>query len=122
MTLMDFDSHPETAKLKPRTLPMFTGDSFSILNYDTDFLELVRSGKVQIHTADFESLSPGMVHLSDGTSFEADAMMAGTGWKHAPPMKFGRWAFHLGPARPAGVWCFRWHGCACADLHRNQLG
>ena len=88
MTLMDFDSHPETAKLKPRTLPMFTGDSFSILNYDTDFLELVRSGKVQIHTADFESLSPGMVHLSDGTSFEADAMMAGTGWKHAPPMKF----------------------------------
>jgi len=88
MTLMDFDSHPETAKLKPRTLPMFTGDSFSIMNYDTDFLELVRSGKVKIHVADFESLSPGMVHLSDGTSFEADAMMAGTGWKHAPPMEF----------------------------------
>jgi hypothetical protein len=88
LTLMDFDSHPETAKLKPRTLPMFTGDSFSILNYDTDFLELVRSGKVQIHEADFESLSLGMVHLSDGTSFEADAMMAGTGWKHTPPMKF----------------------------------
>jgi hypothetical protein len=88
LTLMDFDSHPETAKLKPRTLPMFTGDSFSILNYDTDFLELVRSGKVQIHEADFERLSPGTVHLSDGTSFEADAMMAGTGWKHSPPMKF----------------------------------
>jgi len=88
LTLMDFDSHPETAKLKPRTLPMFTGDSFSIMNYDTDFLELVRSGKVQIHEADFERLSPGKVHLSDGTSFEADAMLAGTGWKHSPPMKF----------------------------------
>lgn len=88
LTLMDFDSHPETAKLKPKTLPMFTADSFSILNYDGDFLELVRSGKVQIYESDFERLSPGKVHLSDGTSFEADAMLAGTGWKHSPPMKF----------------------------------
>lgn len=39
MSLMDFDSHPDTAKLKPRMPPMFVGDSFSILNYDADFME-----------------------------------------------------------------------------------
>jgi hypothetical protein len=88
MTLMKFDAHPETAKLKPRTLPMFTGDSFSILNYETDFMELVKGEKVQIHIAEFDHLSPGKVHLSDGTEFESDAMLASTGWKHAPPMKF----------------------------------
>ncbi|KAK3648628.1 hypothetical protein LTR22_013262 [Elasticomyces elasticus] len=70
MTLMKFDAHPETAKLKPRTLPMFTGDSFSILNYNTDFMELVKSEKVQIHIAEFDHLSPGKVHLSDGVEFE----------------------------------------------------
>ena len=88
LTLMKFDAHPETAKLKPRTLPMFVGDSFSILNYETDFMELVKGEKVKIHIAEFDHLSPGKVHLSDGTEFESDAMLASTGWKHAPPMKF----------------------------------
>lgn len=85
---MKFDAHPETAKLKPRTHAMFVGDSFSILNYETDFMELVKSGKVQIHTAEFDHFSPGKVHLSDGSEFESDAMLASTGWKHVPPMKF----------------------------------
>lgn len=88
MSLMKFDDHPKTAKLKPKTLPMFTGDSFSILNYDTDFMELVKSGKVQIHVGEFSHLSPGTVHLADGTQFESDALLASTGWKHTPPMKF----------------------------------
>ncbi|KAK4897564.1 hypothetical protein LTR27_004708 [Elasticomyces elasticus] len=88
ITLMKFDAHPETIKLKPRTLPMFTGDSFSILNYDTDFMELVKGEKVKIHVAEFDHLSPGKVHLSNGAEFESDAMLASTGWKHAPSMKF----------------------------------
>ncbi|KAK3647044.1 hypothetical protein LTR56_008210 [Elasticomyces elasticus] len=88
ITLMKFDAHPETVKLKPRTLPMFTGDSFSILNYDTDFMELVKGEKVKIHIAEFDHLSPGKVHLSNGAEFESDAMLANTGWKHAPNMKF----------------------------------
>lgn len=88
LTLMKFDAHPETAKLKPRLPPMFAGDSFSILNYDDDFMELIKSGRVKIHVADFDHLSPGKVHLSDGTEFESDAMLASTGWKHVPPMKF----------------------------------
>ncbi|KAI8692453.1 hypothetical protein NCS56_00002100 [Fusarium sp. Ph1] len=88
MALNKYDSHPNTAKLKPWIEAMFTGTSFSILNYDTDFLELVKGDMVNIHIGEIDHLSPGKVHLSDGTEFESDALLANTGWKHIPPMKF----------------------------------
>lgn len=88
VSLNGYDSHPETAKLKPWTNAMFTGPSFSILNYETDFFDLVKSDKVTIHISDINHLSPGKVHLSNGTEFESDVLVANTGWKHAPPMKF----------------------------------
>ncbi|KAL2677357.1 hypothetical protein Neosp_011126 [[Neocosmospora] mangrovei] len=83
-----YDSHPNTAKLKPWTEAMFTGPSYSILNYDTDIFELIKSDLVKVHIGEIDHLSPGMVHLSDGTAFESDALLAHTGWKHVPPMKF----------------------------------
>ncbi|KAK8066149.1 hypothetical protein PG997_012896 [Apiospora hydei] len=88
LTLMKFDSHPETAKLKPWTEAMFTGASFSILNYETDFLDLVRSGKVRVHISDITKLGPGKVHLSDATVLDSDVLLANTGWKHVPALKF----------------------------------
>lgn len=88
MTLNAYDSHPDTAKLKPWTEAMFTGTSFSILNYDTDFFDLVKGGKVKVHLGEIDHLSPGTVHLSDGTEFPADVLLAHTGWKHVPPIKF----------------------------------
>ncbi|KAK7966921.1 uncharacterized protein PG986_001198 [Apiospora aurea] len=88
LTLMKFDSHPETAKLKPWTEAMFTGASFSILNYETDFLALVRSGRVRVHISDITNLSPGKVHLSDATVLDSDVLLANTGWKHVPALKF----------------------------------
>ncbi|KAF6800309.1 flavin-binding monooxygenase-like family protein [Colletotrichum sojae] len=88
ITLMEYDSHPDTAKLKPWTEPMFTGTSFSILNYDTSLFDLIRDGTVKVHLGEIDHLSPGKVHLADGTEFEADALLAHTGWKHVPPIKF----------------------------------
>jgi hypothetical protein len=89
ITLNAYDSHPETAKLKPWSEAMFAASSFSIMNYPTDFLELVRTGDViKIHIADITHLSPRTVHLSDGTSFETDLLCSATGWKHLPPLKF----------------------------------
>lgn len=88
ITLMEYDSHPDTAKLKPWTEPMFTGTSFSILNYDTNLFDLIRNGTVKVHLGEIDHLSPGKVHLADGTEFEADALLAHTGWKHVPPIKF----------------------------------
>ncbi|KAI0205199.1 hypothetical protein F4808DRAFT_448262 [Astrocystis sublimbata] len=87
ITLNKYDSHPDTAKLKPWTEAMFTGSSFSILNYDQDIMELVKSDMIDIHVGEIDHLSPGKVHLADGTEFESDVFLVNTGWKHVPPIK-----------------------------------
>lgn len=84
---MGYDSHPKTAKLKPWTDAMFTGSSFSILNYDTNFMDIVKSDLVNVYVSEIDHLSSGKVHLSDGTEFESEALLAHTGWKHVPPIK-----------------------------------
>lgn len=88
LTLNGYDKHPETAKLKPWSNPFFIGSGLSILNYDTDFFDLVRSGKIKVHIADINTLSHHAVHLSNGETINADAIVCSTGWKHHPPMKF----------------------------------
>lgn len=88
MTLNKYDSHPDTAKLKPWTEAMFTGASFSILNYETDILELIKGDMIDVYVGEVDHLSPGKVHLADGTEFESDVFLANTGWKHVPPIKF----------------------------------
>ncbi|OAQ60241.1 flavin-binding monooxygenase-like family protein [Pochonia chlamydosporia 170] len=88
LTLNAYDTHPETAKLKPWMPAMFTSTSLSILNYETDFFEIVRSGNVTIHVGEIDHLSPSKVHLSDGSSFDSDMILAHTGWKQTPPIKF----------------------------------
>jgi hypothetical protein len=88
ITLNKFDSHPETAKLKPWLDAMFVATSFSLLNYETDFFQLVRDGKIRVHISDITGLSPGKVHLADGVQLKADVLLANTGWKHVPTIKF----------------------------------
>ncbi|CAK7271129.1 hypothetical protein SEPCBS119000_004442 [Sporothrix epigloea] len=89
ITLNKYSAHPETAKLQPWSEAMFTASSFSILNYPTDFFELVRSGVVRVHISEITSLSPGgKIHLADGTLLTVSALGCVTGWKHVPPMKF----------------------------------
>lgn len=87
VTLNRYDKHPETKKLKPWTDAFFSGTSFSILNYDTNFFDYVTNGTVKIHIADLIRLSPSTVHLSDGSSFETELLLCATGWKHVPSLE-----------------------------------
>ncbi|ROW15070.1 hypothetical protein VPNG_03479 [Cytospora leucostoma] len=87
ITLNQYDKHSETLKLKPWSDCFFTGTSSSILDYDTNFFDLVKDGTVKIHIADLIRLSPGTVHLSDGTSFRTELLLCATGWKHVPPLR-----------------------------------
>ncbi|KAH7199004.1 uncharacterized protein B0J16DRAFT_331473 [Fusarium flagelliforme] len=88
--LMQFDTHPELKKLKPTSSAMHTGTAFGILNYPTDFHELVRNGTVKIYEKDLSHLSEGKVHLDDAeeTVLNSDAFVAVTGWKPFSPLKF----------------------------------
>ncbi|KAL2139039.1 hypothetical protein VTI28DRAFT_5877 [Corynascus sepedonium] len=88
ISLNKYDSHPETAKLKPWLSAMFVGTSFSILNYESDFFQLVKDGRIRVHISEITHLSPGKVHLSDGVQLVADVLLAHTGWKHVPPLRF----------------------------------
>lgn len=88
ITLNQYDSHPETAKLKPWSEAMFVASSLSILNYDQPFFDLVKNGTVKVHIADINGLSERTVHLSNGAALQTDALCCSTGWKHVPPIKF----------------------------------
>ncbi len=88
VSLNAYDRDPETAKLKPWLDAMFTGTSFSILNYDTNFFDVVKGDKVKIHVGEIDHLSPRTVHLTNGVELESDALLANTGWKHVPPIDF----------------------------------
>ncbi|KAI0403699.1 hypothetical protein F4802DRAFT_570709 [Xylaria palmicola] len=90
MQLNKYDSHPKTAKLKPWLDVMYVAGSFSILNYEQDFFELIKSDRnlVDIHIGEIDSLSPRHVHLTDGTILESDAFIMNTGWGHVPSIKF----------------------------------
>ncbi|KAF5648698.1 dimethylaniline monooxygenase [Fusarium tjaetaba] len=88
ITLNKYDSHSETAKLKPWSNAMFVATSIGILNYEKDFFEVIKEGLVKIHIADVERLSKQIVHLSDGTALHTDVLCCATGWKHVPPIRF----------------------------------
>lgn len=93
LTLNGYDKHPETKKLKPWASPFWMGTTVGIMNYPTDFFELVRNGKIRIHIADVERVSEGEIHLSDKSSLHCDALIFATGWKVSHNVQF----------RPEGV-------------------
>ncbi|KAF2649145.1 flavin-binding monooxygenase-like protein [Lophiostoma macrostomum CBS 122681] len=84
----NYDSHPETAKLKPWDDIFFIGTNRGLLNYDVDVFEFVRNGMIRVHIADVTHLSDHTVHLSNGHSLAADVLICGTGWKDTPPINF----------------------------------
>lgn len=88
MTANGFDKHPEVRKLKPWISPFWIASSLSILNYPTDFFELVKDGSIKIHIADITRLSPRTVHLSDGQAIPTTALICSTGWRATPNVKF----------------------------------
>ncbi|PSN74512.1 dimethylaniline monooxygenase (N-oxide forming) [Corynespora cassiicola Philippines] len=84
----DYDSHPETAKLKPWDDVFYIGTNRGLLNYDLDFFQFVKDGTVRIHIADIKCLSRNTLHLSNGVDLKADVLICGTGWKESPQINF----------------------------------
>ncbi|TPX17839.1 uncharacterized protein E0L32_002940 [Thyridium curvatum] len=76
-----FNEHPEVFKLKPWHGAQWTGSGVSIHNYDTNFFDLIREGKVRVHIADVERLDGTTVHLTDGQALATDVVICATGWK-----------------------------------------
>ncbi|KAJ5585770.1 FAD/NAD(P)-binding domain-containing protein [Penicillium hetheringtonii] len=68
---------------------LFWSARVGILNYPSDIHNYLRSGQVQIIRKDIDHLSEsGSVTLADGTNLKTDALVAITGWKLAPSVKY----------------------------------
>ncbi|KAL4953793.1 hypothetical protein BDW69DRAFT_205621 [Aspergillus filifer] len=84
-----YSEHPATEKLKPWASPFWVATSLGILNYPTDFFDLVRDGKVRVHIADVERLADGgYIYLSNNERIVTDALICCTGWKETPGIQF----------------------------------
>ncbi len=88
VNLMGYDKHTETKKLRPWNEPFWVASGLALNNYDTDFLQLVRDGKMKIYVADIDRLSEKTVHLTDGVDLPADTLVCSTGWVQRPPIEF----------------------------------
>ena len=60
----------------------------SILNYPTDFFELVKAGTIQVHITELDHLSDHSVHLSTGETQPTSALICSTGWRSTPNLRF----------------------------------
>lgn len=83
-----YDNHPELQKLKPWSTTFWMGNSLGIHNYQQNWFDLVRKGRIQVHIADVTSLSGKSIHLSNGAVINADTFVCCTGWEILPPIKF----------------------------------
>ncbi|KAJ5699137.1 hypothetical protein N7462_001142 [Penicillium macrosclerotiorum] len=86
--LNGFDKHPEMKKLKPWVSPFWIASSLSILNYPTDFFDLIKDGTIKVHIADLDHLSDHQVHLSTGEVLDTTSLICSTGWRCTPNLKF----------------------------------
>ncbi|KAJ5734947.1 uncharacterized protein N7483_000072 [Penicillium malachiteum] len=86
--LNGYDKHPEMKKLKPWVSPFWIASSLSILNYPTDFFDLVKDGTIKVHVAELEHLADHSVHLSTGEYLPTSALICSTGWRCTPNLKF----------------------------------
>ncbi|KAI0118842.1 FAD/NAD(P)-binding domain-containing protein [Nemania sp. FL0031] len=77
--------------LKPWISTFWMGNSLSIHNYETDWFELVRKGRIVVHHARIVRMAETAVHISgnsDSCCLRADAVVCCTGWNCAPQITF----------------------------------
>ncbi|KAH8881126.1 FAD/NAD(P)-binding domain-containing protein [Thozetella sp. PMI_491] len=87
VSLNAYATHGETSKLRPWISVMHTGTSFGILNYDTNFFDVIKNCNVKIYISEVDHLSQDSVHLVGGRVLKSDVFVATTGWNHAVPLK-----------------------------------
>lgn len=86
---IQYDSHPELAKLKPWNPMFWIGSGTSIINYDTPFFDLVKEGKIRVHIDDIARVEPGKIVLASGDVLESvEGMVCSTGWQKESSIRF----------------------------------
>jgi hypothetical protein len=81
--------HPETKKLRPWRNAFEAGTGLSIMNYPTNWFDLVRQGKIKIVIDEIGRLdNENEVWLKGGEKIKVDAVVCATGWKIGGGVEF----------------------------------
>lgn len=87
--LNKLNNHPETKKLIPWRRAFEAGNALSIMNYPTNWFDLVREGRIKIVIDEIEHLGDGKdVHLKSGEKLKIDALVYATGWETGGDVQF----------------------------------
>lgn len=87
--LNKLNDHPETKKLRPWRNAFEVGNALSILNYPTNFFDLVKEGKIKVVIDDVQQCGEGKeVLLKGGEKLSVDAVVCATGWEIGGSLKF----------------------------------
>jgi thioredoxin reductase len=81
----------ELRRLQPWFSTFWMGNSLSIHNYETDWFDFVREGKIVVHYAEVEAFTSEdkAIRLSDGQVLkQVDVVVACTGWEYTPNIRF----------------------------------
>ena len=95
-------AYPETRKLMPDVDLLWYGSSSAILNYPTNFYELIRKGQVQVIRKEISYLEKdNTIKFTDGSEATTDAIVCCTGWKHVPNISFHPSSIHASIGIPS---------------------
>jgi hypothetical protein len=87
--LNKLNEHPETKKLRPWRDAFEVGNALSILNYPTNFFDLMREGRIKVIVKEVDRFSNGKeIVLKDGTKLSVNAVVCATGWTSTTTLEF----------------------------------
>lgn len=83
------NKHEKLTVLKPEAGVLWYASGTAILNYPTNFYDLIISGQVEVLRKDIERLEGGnRIKFTDGTTIETNALLSSNGWKFTPDIEF----------------------------------
>ncbi|KAF2277765.1 flavin-binding monooxygenase-like protein-like protein [Westerdykella ornata] len=87
--LNKYNEHPETKKLRPWRDAFEVGTALSILNYPTNFFDLVRDAKIKVIIGEVQGFEKSTeVRLTTGEALDVNAVVCATGWETNPSIEF----------------------------------
>lgn len=90
------NKHEKLTVLKPDAEAMWYATGIAILNYPTNFYDLIVSGQVEVLRKDIERLEGGnRIKFTDGTTIETNALLSSNGWKFTPDIEFLPRSLHM---------------------------
>lgn len=90
------NKHEKLTVLKPEAEVMWYASGVAILNYPTNFYDLIVSGQVEVLRKDIERLEgENKIKFTDGTTIETNALLSSNGWKFTPDIEFLPQCLHV---------------------------